>query len=98
MDLSTLLTPTTITYVAGTAAALGTAGVVKMVSRKAGKAVHKILSPLAALAVGMVAAAIGGDQAIELAEKGAAIAVTAIGVHSTWKNATQATKPKGKNS
>lgn len=95
MSFTSIFEPATITYVAGTAAALGAAGAVKLASRKAGKAIHKILSPLAALIVGVTAAAIGGDQAVELAEKGAAIAVTAIGVHSTWKNATQVAKTKG---
>lgn len=85
MDLSFLLSPEVI----GTVVAVASGGAVKVASKRKDKEVHKLLSPLAALAVGTAAAAIGGDGAVETVESGAKIALTAIGLHSAWKNARQ---------
>jgi len=85
MDFSALISPDVI----GTVAALVSGGAVKAASKRKDREVHKLLSPLAALAVGTAAAAIGGDGAVEVVQKGASIALTAIGVHSAWKNGRQ---------
>lgn len=92
MDFSALLSPEVI----GVVAALGSGGAVKVASKRKDREVHKILSPLAALAVGTAVSAIGGDGAVAAVESGAKIALTAIGVHSAWKNASQAFGPKGR--
>lgn len=85
-----------IVKVLPTAASLVGGFVVKTVSKRKGSDAHKVLSPLAALVMGLVAAAFG--QSPDIINAGASGAAYAVLGHTLWKNATQLIqKPKAVN-